>query len=220
MFVNIDPKAINDLKRKAKAIEEEASVYDIGFDAPPRKKINSPTKQVFAVPTGKTRFRRCSAFVETSQSNDYEIDKETQQEKYQSHSGSMCNFALNDKHTSTLQSTTQFRQCNPIDLIVISSTQTKNSLVESVISDPTSIHLNAAINDDLSVIQTLSSNENENAIEPLLFRNGYFKVINQQDTFVDAMCVICGFDENNKPKKILKAQKNASSNLISHFKVN
>lgn len=49
MNVNIDLKAINELKRKAKKLEEEASVYDIGFEPPTRKNTNSQIEHVFAV---------------------------------------------------------------------------------------------------------------------------------------------------------------------------
>lgn len=40
MSVNIDLKAIDELKRKAKALEDEASVYDIGFEKPAKKNSN------------------------------------------------------------------------------------------------------------------------------------------------------------------------------------
>lgn len=190
MSVNIDLKSINELKRKAKAIKEEVSVYDIGFEAPSKKK--SQTTQVFAVSAEKNR--RYSAFIESNQSIDDENGIETQQEKNQNQNGSMLNLTFGNKRSSTLQSTTQFRHSSPIDVIVIPSTQTKNLLVESE-SDPTTIQLNADESEDVPIIQTLSSIELENAIEPLLFRNGYFKVISQQGLFVDAMCVICGFDD-------------------------
>lgn len=124
---------------------------------------------------------------------------------------------MNDKQSATLSNDTQHSEHNP-DFITIPTTQT--TLAGSNISDTITIQLNAEQNDDLRIIHTFSSDENENACEPLLFKNGYFKVISQKDMVTDTMCMICGLDENNKPKKVLKAQKNVSSNLISHFKVN
>lgn len=65
----MDLIGIKKLKRKAKAIEEEASVYEIGFETPASKKTSSQTKHVFAVPAEKNRSRRSSVFVETNQTN-------------------------------------------------------------------------------------------------------------------------------------------------------
>lgn len=226
MSVNIDLKAINELKRKAKALEDEASVYDIGFEIPTKKKVSSETKYIFAVPAENNRLRRSSVFIETDQSNDnneFEKTPLTNSKKTKSdHIGSIENFACNNKDSATLQSITQFSQHSPIDLIVIPSTQLNNTLSETSQSDATSIQfpLNVSTSDEQSLIQILSNDESETFVEPLLFRNHYFKIVSQQNTFVNAMCVICGFDENNQPKKILKAQKNVSSNFISHLKVN
>lgn len=55
--------------------------------------------------------------------------------------------------------------------------------------------------------------------EPLLFRNNYYKITSQGDKIISAMCTFCGYDENNLPKKIIKSQKNVSSNFIGHMKV-
>lgn len=217
MSENIDLKSIIEIKRKAKASEEEASVYDIGFE-PPTKKSSIQSKQVFAVVAEKNR--RFSLFTETSQTYDDE-SKEKQQDENQNKIGLVCNIPLVDKQNQ-IQSETQSNQREPIDFVMIPSTQTKNLLVGSGITDQSSIQfpLNADDNDDLCLIQNLSSEENKTVVEPLIFKNGYFKIIHEQDMLVHAMCVICGVDENNKPNRILKAQKNVSSNFISHFKVN
>lgn len=107
---------------------------------------------------------------------------------------------------------------NSIDFIVIPSVQSNSTLANINESDAIEFRLNASASDDQSLIQTLPNDENETAVEPLLFRNQYFTIVSQDNTIVNAMCVICGFDENNQPKKIVKAQKNVSSNFNSDSK--
>lgn len=214
MNVNIDLNAINELKRKAKAIEEEASVYDIGFDAPKKPKTNSQPKLVFAVSNGTDRLRRSSVFIETSQSSNDERNRKDG-EKNQNAFGSTASFDLSTEHSPKIPNNTQLTEHNPIDLIVIPTTQT--TLIENSTLDTTTIQLNAGMDDDL--IEISSGVECETTAEPLLFKNGYFEIINEQGINIDAMCVACGFNENNEPKKVLKARKNVSSNLLSHFKV-
>lgn len=85
--------------------------------------------------------------------------------------------------------------------------------------------LNSDDDDDNTLISNADadicsvSKEPEKSNEPIIFSNNYFKVMETNDNALRAMCVNCGFDENNKPKKVLSARRNVSSNLILHLKV-
>lgn len=215
MSVNT-PKQIIELKRNAKVLEEQASVYAIGFDTPAKKK---PSDQSIVFAVGKNFYRRHSQFIESGPLESNEVQsKETQENQNTQKIESIENADLNKKKNVAAQKGTQFSPHNTTDLVVLNSTQTHKSISENIIVDKYSIQfpLDAGRSDDLTLIQ---SEIFGSCTESLLFRNNYFKVIKQQDNSVDAMCLICGYDENNKPKLICKAQKNVSSNFISHLKV-
>lgn len=55
--------------------------------------------------------------------------------------------------------------------------------------------------------------------EPILFSNNYFNVMEKSGDSIKAMCASCGYDENNKPKQIISAHTNVSSNFIKHLRV-
>lgn len=69
--------------------------------------------------------------------------------------------------------------------------------------------------DNFELILSDTSNER---VPPLLFQK-YFKVLESKDDSIRAMCQICGFDENGKPKNTRSAKQNVTSNLVTHLKV-
>lgn len=198
-------QCIDQLKRKAKQLNEKASIYEFGFETPSKKKSNDETKQVFAVFGEKNRFRRDSTFIESS---NLESNEKTSPAKQKEIHPNVI-YVTSDKQIVAGQINTAF------DGIIVSSvnTQTNESIGQNAVTE---FQLNAENDDDLLIQNTLGDNS---GTVPLLFRNNYFKITSQRENDISAMCINCGLDENNQPKTILKSQKNVSSNFISHLKV-
>lgn len=206
MSVNINLESINELKKKAKRIGDEASDYEFGFDAPPRKKSATSTAHVFAVPA-KNSHRRHSIFFESDQYNNNGCNETL-----------LSNLDINN--LNQIDATEISTENCPIEVIVIPSAQTNGALDETDKSAASiQFQLNDGTSEEQSLIHTLMNSENPGDVEPLLFRNQYFKILDKQNNFVNAMCINCGLDENNQPKKIIRAQAHVSSNFISHLKV-
>lgn len=169
-----------------------------------KKKSNEQTKQVFAVSGEKSRFRRHSIFIETSN-----LEFNTRNE------------SAEISTSSNVQSVAGQNDTAAINLIGSSDAQTNESAVKHKIVGNNLIEfpLLAEKSDDLILIESSLRANSGNVTEPILFRNGYFKIINQENDNVSAMCCICGLDENNQPKMICKSKKNVTSNFISHLKV-
>lgn len=192
---------INNLKRQAKKLEDEASVYEFGFEIPPKKKLNEIPKPVFAVLSGKNRNRRQSAFIETSI---LESPKKTNPNAKEIDAKKSDVILIN---VPTDEQIISEQNGNGITSHVIDHNLTE-SVIQNTDENFIEIPLNAGIDDNNAALT-----------EPLLFRNNYFKIVNQQANYVSAMCITCGLDENNKPKTILKSHENVSSNFLSHLKV-
>lgn len=204
-------KEINELKRKAKELSDQASEYEFGFETPSKKSSIDGAKQVFAVYGTNNPLRRTSVFIETSNSS----TEKTIAAKEKESQPNVINVPVALKQTPAVQKVTS----NVFDNISDSRiTQTNEAVVQNNDDSVVEFPLNPE-NDDDDLLLRNSLVDNGGITEPLLFRNNYFKIISQQGNSVSAMCMNCGVDENNQPKAIYKSQKNISSNFLDNLKV-
>lgn len=230
MSDNIKPQDIIEMKRELKRKENEVSDFEFGFDIPSNKK-----KKQHHIPTRKN-YRRPSVFIETDnvEPNNIQQTSSAQTDSIHKQSESVkntCSFSGEKSaqavHIFSPREQTEISSLETIDwnsrnkastsANVLSQKNEENSLI---------IKLNPDHENDFTIIQH-SMLEIEDSVtdsdsssnEPLLFRNNYFKVLGEMNDSYRAMCSVCGFDENNKPKKIYSAKRNVSSNLITHLKV-
>lgn len=209
MSDNVTPENILAVKRKLIQAENEASDFEFGFDVP-SKKSNSSKKSATAisVPLTKHRIevkRRASTFIETnnfdstenrSESPSFETQNQ-QKNKQSSHAKGVTKSNVNPN---------VLRDSNQRSLEFDISDDIENF-------DFIEFSLDPSESDDLTLIEL------SNRDESLLFRNNYFQTMESSETSHRAICLICGFDENNKPKKVISGQPNVSSNFITHLKV-
>lgn len=243
MSDNISKKEIFIMKRKAKEMEEEVSDYEFGFEKPPEKKhLQSKLKKVFIVPVTKHRVRkvpgrRHSTFIETNNSDTNA--NESMEIRPTNENQNQNQKVTRNKQVGETEQKTEADQCvalgeknenilaQNVDILSVKTTNISPSFIETN-DDSIEFPLNSSEIDDLTLIENASFGESDVSCdantsvlsEPLLFRNNYFKIIEEKGDSYRAMCLICGIDENNSPKQICTAKKNVSSNLITHLKVN
>lgn len=204
---------INELKRKAKELNEQASDYEFGFEIPSKTKSIDGAKQVFAVCGTNNRLRRSSVFIETSNLESTEKTNAAKEKEFQPNAINVPTVAHGQ--TPAVQKVVS----NLFDGISGSRiTQTNKAAGRTNDNSVVEFPLNPD-NDDDDLLLRNSLVDHDGITEPLLFRNNYFKITSQQGNFVSAMCMNCGVDENNEPIAILKSQKNISSNFLAHLKV-
>lgn len=203
---------INELKRKAKELGEQASDFEFGFETPSKIKPIDEAKQVFAVHGTNNPLRRSSVFIETSNLEPTEKTNAAKEKK--SHPNVINVPSLAHKQNPVAQNVTSnvFDGSSSSQII-----QTNEAAGKNTDDNVVEFQLNAENDDDLLLQNSMV--DIGGITESLLFRNNYFQVTSQQGNGVSAMCVNCGVDENNQPIKVLKSQKNISSNFIDHLKV-
>lgn len=242
MSDNISKRDVYIMKRKMKELEEEASDYEFGFEKPSEKKPRQQ-KKIFLVPLAKHTIQRAKKTPENSnfiETNNYDVNSNVSEDIQSSNENQNKQFGETLDYDKTKQrieaeANVELEEKNEnvetqTGDVYISNVKSTNILSEfnATNNDSFEIPLSPSEKDDLTLIENMPIAESDVSTEvntsysnePILFRNNYFKIIEELGDSYRAMCLICGIDENNCAKQICSAKKNVSSNLITHLKVN
>lgn len=232
------------LKKRKKNLDNEASDYEFGFDAVPQhKKIVSHKRQnVVLVPLPRNnnklnfdsihRLQRRRKFNRLN--NKLQLKRAATNEKSTTKLSKQTEIvSLEEMQTKTNIQAAEEREKNlysveqniipGINPLVVSPhfVGSEHTMIDT--TEPIAFELNVADDDDNTLIQNLRIEGDGSFLsepiktkEPILFSH---KVVGKCGDLVKAMCVSCGFDENNVPKQICSAKENVSSNFITHLKV-
>lgn len=218
-------------------IKQQDYVSPVPVSTSKRREIVLWKKQKDYVQRNREKIRRSSTFIETDIEQSFPI----QTEHIKTPSGladlacpipstnnvlplqNIQNLDVTEKdQNSRIEATSQVNvdsiqnkgsniDLNNEEYIMVELSDEQNDTV-NIFSDKSS-YLNSG-EDNFELILSESSNERV----PLLFQK-YFKVLESKDDSIRAMCQICGFDENGKPKNTCSAKQNVTSNLVTHLKV-
>lgn len=236
------------LKKKKKELDFEASDFEFGFDDVPKKVFISdkPSKYIVVPYPNPHKVLKHGRIHRTKKNNQFTYANSLKRKKNKSDEllvvksekpkQTDCLFTVNQEaeNIDSAQSVenpnvnalteiieipgTNFISLPPIDIDCESTNDdTKHTL---------DFELNSNDDNDLMLIQKSHIEEDRSGSksiskcrEPILFRYNYFKIIEKKSDSYRAMCVCCGYDENNEPNTICTAKDNVSSNLITHLKV-